>query len=426
MTADIGSADAPQGHETWEARKVRRAFRLGWHFAQMYHDPHRARSDAGEELKQPPRHLPSLSELTVPERATLLMREIINDITCLDDELPADLKIPEVRASVVALDGVMKGPINAEGKRLQILQTYTRLRVDLGAADPHLGTALDLGRILADTVILPVTPADYRTEFNKFRLANVYGWLEDLHAYFPQYAADTVRGSLEIWQGWVSEHADSIAGDGHERARRALTMQGEKWRRILSAEILAEDLLTADDYRDAATFFLGRLRGLVWDFVKRFWPVALPLLLVTAGIVAAIVRWAPGGAASVVAVIAAAAGALGVSWKTVSSTLGKVAANAEQPLWNAEVQESIVMAATLLPTDASRREVMAMRRAAREAVEQPGKPAATGGAQTPADALPAAPAGPPATVPEPASVPVPAAGVPGPADGADSQPAPRA
>lgn len=393
----------------------------------MYHDPHRTDADAVHAPEEPPPHLPSLSQLSTPERATLLMREIANDVTCLDEAMPDDLKIPEVRTSIVALDGVMKGKINTEGKQFQILQTYTRLRVDLGAADPHLGTALDLGRILADTVILPSKPADYRHEFRKFRLANVYGWLEDLHAYFPTYAADTVKGSLEIWQGWVIQHADSISGEDHQRVRLALTRQGEKWRRILSGEILADDLLGAEDYRDAAMFFLDRLRGLIWDFVKRFWPVALPLLLVTAGIVAAIVRWAPGGAASVVAVIAAAAGALGVSWKTVSSTLGKVAANAEQPLWNAEVQESIVMAATLLPTVASRREVMAMRRAAGEAVEQPDKPAATGGTQTPVGALPAAPAGPPATVPEPAaSAPGPAAGVPGPADGADSQPAPRA
>jgi hypothetical protein len=393
MTADIGSAAAPPANGTWEARKVQRAFRLGWHFAQMYHDPHRANGDAGEVIdagevmKEPPRHLPSLSELTVPERATLLMREITNDVTCLDDELPADLKIPAVRASVAALDGVMKGHVPTEGKQLQILRAYTRLRVDLGAADPHLGTALDLGRILADTVILPVTTADYRAEFSKFRLANVYGWLEDLHAYFPKYAADTVKGSLEIWQGWVSQHADSISGDDRERVRRALTRQGERWRRILSGEILAEDLLTAGDYRDAATFFLGRLRSLMWDFTKRFWPVALPGLLVAAAVIAAIVIWAPRGSASVIAFVAAAAGALGVSWKTVSSTLGRAASNAEQPLWNAEVQESIVMAATLLPTHAGRREIMSMRQSAREAEERPGQPAApAAGTQAPAAA----------------------------------------
>ncbi len=415
----------------------------------MYHDPHRTDADAVHAPEEPPPHLPSLSQLSRPECATLLMREIANDVTCLDDAMPDDLKIPEVRTSIVALDGVMKGKINAEGKQLQILQTYTRLRVDLGAADPHLGTALDLGRILADTVILPSKPADYRHEFRKFRLANVYGWLEDLHSFFPTYAADTVKGSLEVWQGWVVQHADSISGEDQQRVRLALTRQGEKWRRILSGEILADDLLGADDYRDAAMFFLGRLRDLIWDFAKRFWPVALPLLLVTAGIVAAIVRWAPGGAASVVAVIAAAAGTLGVSWKTVSSTLGKVAANAEQPLWNAEVQESIVMAATLLPTAASRREITAMRQAAREAVEQPDKPAApTGGPRSPAGALPAAPADPSASPPEQsasvlgsaagmpapaagvpgpaADVPEPAAGVPRPAGGADSRPAPRA
>jgi hypothetical protein len=398
MTADAGFAGVPQGHQITEARKVQRAFRLGWHFAQMYHEPHRTDTGAGPASNQLPPHLPSLSRLTDHERATLLMQEITNDVTCLDNAMPEDLKIPDVLESVVALEVVMKGNINTEGKRLQILQTYTRLRVDLGAADPHLGTALDLGRILADTVLLPSKPDEYSREFRKFRLANVYGWLEDLHTYFPKYAADTVRGSLEIWHGWVLQNADSISGEDHRRIRLALTRQGEKWRRILSGEILAEDLLGAEDYRAAAMYFLGKLRGLIWDFVKRFWPVGLPIVLVTAGIIAAIVTWAPGGAASVVAVIAAAAGTLGVSWKTVSATLGKVASNAEQPLWNAEVQESIVMAATLLPTDAGRRKIVAMRQAARDAEEQPddpgdpaaGTPAVTGAPPAAAGAPPAA------------------------------------
>ncbi|HEY7430832.1 MAG TPA: hypothetical protein VH641_08875 [Streptosporangiaceae bacterium] len=402
--ADGESGDYPgtAASEAGEGRQVQRAFRLGWHFAQLYHDPHRASPDVPRTPARLPPHLPAQGQLSVPQRTTLLMREIANDVIVLDVELPSDLKIPEVRASVTALGQALKEQGDTQARQIQILQAYTRLRVDLGAADPHLGTALDLGRILADTVILPETAGEYQAEFGKFRLANVYGFLEDLHAYFPKYAADTVKGSLEIWQGWMSEHAGSVSGE-EERVKRLLNAQGEKWRRILSGEILAQDLLTADDYRDAATYFLRRLRSLIWDYTKRFWPVGLPLALVTAAIIAAIAIWAPSGAASVWAVIATVAGTLGVSWKTVSSTLGRVASNAEQPLWNAEVQEAIVLAATRLPAELDRATIMSMRQSARVAQARLGRPAApTGG--------------------EPASQPAPAAE---PAGGAAGEPVPR-
>jgi hypothetical protein len=380
-----------------ESHKVQRAFRLGWRFAQMFHDPHQAVEEPQKRPEKPPRHLPALSELTTGQRARLLMREIHNDVGCLNDELPDDLKIDAVVATVSALAEEMGRHGTTPERQFQILEAYTRLRVDLGAADPHLGTALDLGRILADTVLLSVSATDFRDEFGRFRLANVYGWLEDLHAYFPPYAADTVKGSLELWQGWMSQHAAETGGEQGAIVRRSLTRQGEKWRRILSGEILAEELLTASDYGDAASFFLRRLRGLVWSFLRRFWPVVLPLAAVVAAIVYVIVKYAPNGPASVAAYIATAAGTLGVSWKTVSSTLGKVAANAEQPLWNAEVLESIVMAATVLPADMNRAKVTALRQQARDAEAHLGQPPA------PRPPGPAAPA--PNAVPEPSPAP---------------------
>jgi hypothetical protein len=356
-----------------EAGRVQRAFRLGWHFAQMYHDPHQAGPDAGKPPAGPPRHLPSLGELTVPERATLLMRKISNDVTCLNDELPDDLKVERVVTSVATLSGVMSGRGSVKDKQLQILAAYTALRIDVGAADVHAGTALDLGRMLADTVLLSASVADYKKEFGRFRLGNAYGWLEDLHTYFPLYAADAIKGSLEIWQGWVDQHAEQIAGDQAERVKRALGQQGEKWRRILSGEILAEDLLTSDDYREAASFFLGRLRGLIWTFLKRFWPIVIAIVVVAAAIIAVIIRYAPHGPASVAALIAASAGTLGVSWTTVSSTLGKVASNAEQPLWRAEVLEAIVMAATVFPSNVTTNEARSLRRSVRRLQLQPGR-----------------------------------------------------
>ncbi|MGI9022045.1 MAG: hypothetical protein ACR2HV_02195 [Acidimicrobiales bacterium] len=56
-------------------------------------------------------------------------------------------------------------------------------------------------------------------------------------------------------------------------------------------------------------------------------------------------------AAAAVTALAAAAGAVGISWKGVGGTLGKALARAETPLWDAQLDASIVIAATRLPQE---------------------------------------------------------------------------
>jgi hypothetical protein len=391
---------------------VQYSFRLGWRFAQMYHDPHRASRDAGDSTAKPPLHLPGVSELSTSVRAALLLGEIQHDLDslCAEDSL-AQAPMSEVRTSMTKLADVMTGPAGADGKRAQILQTYTLLRLDVGAADAHSGTALDLGRMLADTVLLADAPATYLKQFGAFRLANFYGWLEDLHASFPAHAADTVRGSLQVWQVWVSEHKGTAAAGQSEGLRRALDSQGERWRRLLSGEILALDLLSADDYRAAAANLLGRLRSLAGNYVRRFWPVIAIILAATAAIAWAIVTYAAAGIATIVGLIATAAGSLGVSWKAIGSTLGQVAAKAEDPLWDAEVTESLVVAATIPPPDTDRKAISAMRKKAADISGAPGPIAKPASAESPelASPEPALPEPePPVSPPSPPSPPSPA------------------
>lgn len=76
-----------------------------------------------------------------------------------------------------------------------MLDTFRHLRIEIGADDAHLSTAIDLGRVLADTVILANSPEAYLTEFVSYRLQNAYEWLEDLHTSFPEHASDAVKGS---------------------------------------------------------------------------------------------------------------------------------------------------------------------------------------------------------------------------------------
>ena len=135
----------------------------------------------------------------------------------------------------------------------------------------------------------------------------------------------------------------------HGRFTRALHHQGELWRRLLCGEKLALDLLAADDYKKAGDQVTKRFLGLARTYAWSWKWVILLFLVVTGGLAAVIIVFVPRGTSTVTALIATAAGSLGVSWKTVASTLGRVTQKAEGPLWDAEVSEAIVIAATQLP-----------------------------------------------------------------------------
>jgi hypothetical protein len=336
---------------------VQRAFRLGWRFAQLYHDPHRATLEANGKRGKLPPHLPSLGELSDGNRTELILREIEHDVTSLKPELSTADNDP---ASLDTMLNIMRGAIDSKGKKTQVLETFRHLRIEIGADDAHLSTAIDLGRMLADTVILAKSPAAYLAEFGPYRLQNAYEWLEDLHTSFPSHVSDAVKGSLQIWQQWVANTGGVAPAGQDQHVRQMLSLQGERWRRLLSGEILPGDLLTADNYRRAASDYLGRIGRLTWSFARRFWPAIIVVLGGTGAIIWAILAYAPAGAASVAALIATAAGSLGVSWKTVGSTLGKVAAQAEQPLWNAEVLEAIVVATFIPPVEMKDRRVTSL------------------------------------------------------------------
>jgi len=51
----------------------------------------------------------------------------------------------------------------------------------------------------------------------------------------------------------------------------------------------------------------------------------------------------------VVAVVVAGAGAVGVTWKGAASSLGRVLAQAQRPLWESELDAVVAGAVTLLP-----------------------------------------------------------------------------
>jgi hypothetical protein len=297
------------------------------------------------------RDLPGLGDLEGYELVRLSIEQIDAELHLLagpSAEVGVDL--PALPQSVLD-HGLATG---SGDPRRDLFFFHLDLLEKLTAADFRLGKAYGLGRALADTSLLPrpMAPETFTKAFKPERIGTLTGWLDDLKGVFPSYAASATSHSLRAWVAWVA--APCIDGrpvhisGGGDKLTRALRAQGRLWRGLLSGERLGTDLLSVDDYVAAARAMVTHTARIAAHFFKawRWWVVGV--LLVLAGLLALIFAGLHGNSKTVTAIITIL-GALGLSWKGVSASLGKVVAKVEPHLWDAEVGAAVCQAATLLP-----------------------------------------------------------------------------
>lgn len=340
----VGADDLPD-------TAVRDGFIFGWRMAELYdHEDLPAPRPAEPEAPVPP-HLPGASEMSDYEKA----RMIIDQARAASRSLAATLgvELPTLDAVIATLD---RPGHHADEVRREILTAYLETRDQVAGVAPLAATSCGLGRMLADTALLPRTgrPEVLAERFDSYRLSNAFRWLEDLSTALPRHAAGAVKASLSAWEGWVQSlpsTADKLdPGCINGVIVRKLRSQGEMWRRLMAGEVTGKTLLRSDDYVAAGERLLRSGRKIAGRFIIRWWPGVLAIAVVTATALWAAVTYAPAGSTRVAAVLVSAAGALGVSWKTVSATLGKALNQAEASLWDSEVIVAIGQAATIHPT----------------------------------------------------------------------------
>ena len=328
-----------------DAQLVSTAIRLGWRLAQAFHEPPPSKPSEQSSSPDLPEHLPGASELSHYEQGQTLIAQLHCDVARLRTALGLRSPSDDEVSRLVTPEG------DDRTTREALLDAFISLRQGIASHDAHLATALDLGRVLADTVLLVdiEEPKTLTDQFDHFRLGNTYAWLADLHRLLPEHAADTVAGSLRRWEEWVKECQGHVPADVRQGFTRTLHHQGDLWRRLLCGDLLAGDLLSAEDYKEAGDRVGKRFLAMLGEYALAWrWVIGLFAVLV-AGIIVLVIKCAPTGASTIAALIATAAGSLGVSWKTVASTLGRATSRAEGPLWDAEVSEAMVIAATRLP-----------------------------------------------------------------------------
>ena len=332
------------------------AFSIGWRLAEVYNQESFA-SKPAPTTDDLPAHLPGASEMSYAERATIRLQFVKSalgtfTLVALDDEISPDAVISDVTV------GAASAQI-----RLKVLRLFEAIRDGLASAHPPAQTALGLGRMLADTCGLPTStqPETFGAEFRAARLENAYTWLGELSQALPTNSADVVAGSLRRWADWVADPTFDARRDRRQVKRgatvaigpqttRYLRSQGDIWRRILEGEQDPAQLLRPDDYVTAGRGMMQRFRAIATAFLIR-WSFWIILGLAVVGAVGYLaLRYAASPSAKAVAVGFSALAALGVTWKGVGATLGKALAEVQKPLWDAELKQALVEAATRLPT----------------------------------------------------------------------------
>lgn len=127
--------------------------------------------------------------------------------------------------------------------RATILDLYMRVRDLVAGSNVSATLGFRLGRMLADTVLLPAEdhPEILEDRFEDHRLATAFGWLDDLEASLPAHSAAVVRATLKDWKQWIARLPRSPQG-AISPARiditviRALRQQGDVWRRLLTGD----------------------------------------------------------------------------------------------------------------------------------------------------------------------------------------------
>ena len=326
---------------------------VGWRMAELYDSgelpgPLQRREGDGEL----PSHLPGFGEMSEYEKVCALAAHVGADLASLGQALGL-----ESMPSVAPVLEVLGEPGHSrDDVREIVLNLYIRVRDLVAGSNVSATLGFRLGRMLADTVLLPAEgqPKILEERFEDYRLATAVGWLDDLEARLPARSAAVVRATLNDWKQWIARLPRSPRG-AISPARvdmaviRALRQQGDVWRRLLTGEQRPEQLLDRQAYIGAAAEMLAAAWHIGLHYLWKWsWSILLAGGVVSTAVWAAL-TYAPGGTNRVATVVLSAAGFFGISWLGIRATLGRALRQAESALWDAEVTAAIAKAAAKTP-----------------------------------------------------------------------------
>lgn len=359
-----------------ESQTVLAAAELGWCMAELYAE---VRPDELQPPEAPEGPLPRISSGREPRRVPL--QEDLPGLGSLQARQDLQLLIDRVHVGFRKLVPVIIGAgltvgepedwaavayhrRSAEGRyqlARSVLQFHGDLFVALTACDHQVGLAYGLGRAVADLSLRPRADEQdpLTSDLRGGRVDTIVGWLRELHTVLPPHSAGAVMGSITQWQQWAAHptwKGVSLDWNAHGKdVVKALADQGKRWRLLLTGQVAALDQLSPNDYVQAAGYLIGRVRKILQQVLKQYWPwVTASILVMVAGVVASLLLL-NSPAAKGIGVAISVFGWLGVTGRSVSGELQRTVSHVEQSLWCAELDLAAAWANTLLPdADANR------------------------------------------------------------------------
>jgi len=335
------------------------AFAAGWLVAQLH----------GPILTRPvksPSHLPTMNELGRADRVNLTFNELHHLIS---GPLATQLT-PEGDEDAITIESVRAAwdpghPSHYEPLKSAIEKLHIQLLERLTVADRILGSAYSTGRSLSDTCWLPRSKADFDYMFNKYRLANIQGWLSDIAPALPKLSAPAVSQSLDHWVSWLAVHKKLRWDKDGVAVETAARAQGEHWRAallrrverlvgVLQQLLRRHPVVRRDGDPDAGAHEAGeaalrRAGEIIRRIAIDFWVPLLIVALATALAVAAAIRYSEGTAKFWAAAVSLASG-LGVTGKSIQATAKRLASDASKPLLDLADADAMSWAVTWLPS----------------------------------------------------------------------------
>jgi hypothetical protein len=298
-------------------------------------------------------HLVKVPELDAPaDQWKLLVHQILARCSHLnlylkntraDLDLSAELKTANLLLDLPA--GDVRKAVGAESDNA--MELHTGILAVLWSVAPRLAKSYQLGHEMqqmcatplaeqATTVSAAVQPAKV-SESVKAHAAEVHRLLTALVSKLPANAAHATDNSLRLWSASLGAGGDESAED--------LLHQGWRWHDVLAGEVSGKDGLRLTDYVAAADSVAGKLWQTAREAAARFKVWLIVALLVAAG---GVVLIFVGTRGTIGAGITAVLAAFGLTWKGIGQFFGRAAANAEEQLWDAEIDWAIAYRFTIL------------------------------------------------------------------------------
>jgi hypothetical protein len=290
-------------------------------------------------------HLVKVPELDDPfDQWNLLVNQIISQCghlnnhlksTNADFDLSAQLKIA-ASLSLAAPPGDVAAVVGA--KNATVTEMHRSILTVLWSVASPLAKAYQLGHEMEQMCATPIADPSITVNTSvKNHDAEVHGLLTALASKLPANAAHATDNSLRLWSASLSAGGEESSGD--------LLLQGRRWHDVLAGDVSGKDGLRLTDYVAAADSVAGKLGQTARQVVARFKVWLIVALIVLAGGIVLIVVGTKGAiGAGITAVLAA----FGLTWKGIGDFFGRAAANAEEQLWDAEIDWAIAYRFTVL------------------------------------------------------------------------------